>query len=220
MKKVFRTLKSRLPANFLPFLIYLTIRAIYMTMRVSVVGREIPRELYRRGEGLIHILWHGRMIVSPFAYQGKEAHVLISTHGDGELIARVMQYFGFRLVRGSSTKGGREAAQKLLHLARQNRDLIITPDGPRGPVHTVKPGVAQLARRSGLAVVPYAFAASCGKEFRSWDRFLLPYPFSRIVHVFGEPVRYREGEDTEEFRLRIERALLEATARADGYFRR
>ncbi len=220
MKKVFRALKSRLPANFLPFLIYLAIRAVYMTMRVRVVGGEIPQELYRRGEGLIHVLWHGRMIVSPFAYQGEEAYVLISTHGDGELIARVMQYFGFRLVRGSSTTGGREAAQELLQLARQNRDLIITPDGPRGPVYAVKSGVAQLARRSGLAVVPYAFAASRWKEFRSWDRFLFPYPFSRVVHVLGEPVRYREGEDTEAFRLRIERALLETTARADGYFRR
>lgn len=220
MKKVFKALKSRLPANFLPYLIYLSISALYATMRVKVVGAEIPGEFYRRGEGLIHALWHGRIIVSPFAYCGPGAHVLISTHGDGELIARVMQLFGFRLVRGSSTKGGREAALELLQLARQNRDLIITPDGPRGPIHTVKTGVAQLARRSGLAVIPYAFAASRVKEFRSWDRFLLPYPFSRVVHVFGEPVQYREGEDTESFRLRIEQALQETTARADGHFRR
>ncbi len=220
MKKAFRALKSRLPANLLPFLIYLVIRALYATMRVRTVGAEIPQEFYRRGEGLIHAFWHGRMIISPFAYHGPGGHVLISIHGDGELIAKVMQLFGFQLVRGSSTKGGREAIQEMLQLARQNRDLIITPDGPRGPVHAVKPGVAQLARRSGLAVIPYAFAVSRGKVFRSWDRFLLPYPFSRGVHVFGEPVRYREGEDTEEFRLRVERALLETTARADGYFRR
>lgn len=220
MKKAFRALKSRLPANLLPFLIYLVIRTLYATMRVRSVGAEIPLEFYRRGEGLIHIFWHGRMLISPFAYHGEGAHVLISTHGDGELIARVMQLFGFRLVRGSSTKGGREAIQELLHLARQNQDLVITPDGPRGPVHTVKSGVAQLARRSGLAVIPYAFAVSQGKEFRSWDRFLLPYPFSRGVHVFGEPVRYREGEDTEDFRRRVECALLETTARADEHFRR
>jgi lysophospholipid acyltransferase (LPLAT)-like uncharacterized protein len=220
MKKILKSLKTRLPANFLPFLFYLAIRGLYATIRVRVVGAEIPEAFYRRGEGLIFAFWHGRMILSHFAYRGAGAHVLVSTHGDGELIARVMQYFGIRLVRGSSTKGGKEALEEMLHLARQNRDLVITPDGPRGPVHRVKPGVAQLARRSGLAVMPYAFAVSRGKELRSWDRFLLPYPFSRAVHVCGEPIRYREGEDSEAFRLRIEQALIETTAKADGYFRR
>ncbi len=220
MKKVLRSLKTKLPANFLPYLICLLVRLLYATMRVRVVGAEIPEAFYRRGEGLIHVFWHGRMIISPFAYHGKGAHVLISTHGDGDLIARVMQRFGYCVVRGSSTKGGREALHELLHLANRNQDLVITPDGPRGPAYQVKAGVAQLARRSGMAVLPYAFSASRGKEFRSWDHFLFPYPFSRVVHVCGDPVRYREGEDTEAFRLRIEQAWLETTARADGYFRR
>ncbi len=220
MKKVFRALKSRLPANFLPFLVYLAIRAISATMRLRTVGGDIPDEFHRRGEGLIYVLWHGRIILGPMAYRGNEANILISAHGDGELIARALQLFGFRPVRGSSTKGGRQAMHEMVRLARQNHDLIITPDGPRGPANVVKPGAAQLARLSGLAVVPFGFAASWGKIFTSWDRFLIPFPFSRGVFVFGEPVRYREGEETESFRQRIEQALLETQARADGYFRR
>jgi lysophospholipid acyltransferase (LPLAT)-like uncharacterized protein len=220
MKKVFKALKSWLPANLLPLLISLVIRAVYATMRVETIGGENADAFHRRGEGLIHALWHGRMILGPFAYRGEEAHILISVHGDGELIARTMRIFGYQPVRGSSTKRGREALREMLRLTQRNCDLIITPDGPRGPAYVVKPGVAQLARLSGRAVVPFAFSASRGKLFASWDRFLIPYPFSKGVFVYGEPLRYEPGEDMEAFRLRIEQAMLDNLARADGYFRR
>ena len=88
-------------------------------------------------------------------------------------------------------------------------DLGITPDGPKGPRHQVKEGVAQLARLSGRTVVPIAFACSRGHRFASWDRFLLPYPFCRGVYALGEAVRHREGESTEAFRERIQQAMEE-----------
>jgi lysophospholipid acyltransferase (LPLAT)-like uncharacterized protein len=221
MKKLFKKLKAKLPANFLPFLIYLTMRAFYATMRVTRIGTDIPDAFHQRGEGLILAFWHGRMILCPFAYRGKEGpHILISVHGDGELIARVMQYFGFHLVRGSSSSRGKEALQELMKLARENRDLTITPDGPRGPVHEVKPGIAQLARLSGLAILPFCFSASRGITMRSWDRFFLPLPFSRVVFVYGDTIRYERGEEMEAFRRRIEEAMLTTMARADGHFRR
>jgi lysophospholipid acyltransferase (LPLAT)-like uncharacterized protein len=106
---------------------------------------------------------------------------------------------------------------ELVRLARKNCDLAITPDGPRGPAEIVKSGVAQLARMTGRPVVPLAFFCSKAKRFRSWDRFLLPYPFSSGVFIWGEPLFYRAGEELEAFRLRIEEALRNTTRRADEY---
>jgi lysophospholipid acyltransferase (LPLAT)-like uncharacterized protein len=163
--------------------------------------------------------WHSMILMASFPYRGNGIHVLVSRHGDGELIGRVIQKFGFFLVRGSSSKGGDQAMKELVTLARQNRDIGITPDGPRGPAEQVKPGVAQLARLTGVPVIPGAFSGSRLRILNTWDRFRIPYPFSEIVYIIGDPLYYQEGEDLEDFRLRIEGSLKEVTARADDYFR-
>ncbi|KAF0220705.1 MAG: hypothetical protein FD174_1029 [Geobacteraceae bacterium] len=217
MKNLLRKIKNRLAGGLLPKLIFAVVRLLYATMRTRVVGGEIPQSFHDRGEGTINVFWHGRLLMLPFFYKGKGLHVLISSHGDGEIIANVMRLFGFHPVRGSSSKGGKEALHELMRLARENRDLAITPDGPRGPAEVVKPGVAQLARITGRPVITLAFSSSRGKRFSSWDRFLVPYPFSRGVFVWGEPLHYRKGEEMETFRLRIEEALRATTQRADEY---
>lgn len=217
MKSLLKEIKNRLAGGFLPKLIYAVIRVLYATMRVQVLGDEIPRSFQSKGEGVINVFWHSRLLMIPFVYTGDGVYVLISSHGDGEIIANAMKKFGFFQVRGSSSKGGSEALTEMVRLARKNRDLAITPDGPRGPAEIVKPGAAQVARISGRPVIPLAYSVSRGKRFNSWDRFLLPYPFSRCVFVWGEPLYYRKGEDMEVFRLRIEEALKTTTQRADEY---
>jgi lysophospholipid acyltransferase (LPLAT)-like uncharacterized protein len=217
MKYFLRRLKNRFAGGFLPKLIYVAVRGLYATMRVRTFGDEIPRALHDQGVGAINVFWHARLLMLPFAYTGKLIHVLISSHGDGEVIANVIKGFGFNLVRGSSSKGGGKAFREMVHLARDNHDLAITPDGPRGPSEVVKLGVATLARMSGRPIVPLSFSCSRGKRFASWDRFMLPYPFSRGVIVWGEPLFWEAGEEPEAFRLRIEEALRETTAKADQY---
>ncbi len=220
MREYLKTQKKRLAAGILPKLIYLVIRGLYATMRVRIIGGDIPHAFHVRGEGLINVFWHARLLLLPFAYTGGDTpHILISSHGDGEIIANVMKCFGFSLVRGSSSKRGKEALQEMVQLARNNRDLGITPDGPRGPAEVVKPGVALLGRLTGRPVIPLAYSCSWAKRIASWDRFMLPYPFSRGVIVWGDPLYCREGEHAEVFRQRIEQALRETTAKADGYFR-
>ncbi len=217
-KETWKKLKRRLGNSFLPALINLTVRALYATMRVKVAGGEIPLPFHDRDEGVIIVFWHSRLLLTPFAYLGRDLHVLISSHGDGDLMADVAKSFGFRLVRGSSSKGGREALREMVRLGHRNSDLAITPDGPRGPAETVKAGVAHVARITGRPILPLSFASSRSRRFNSWDRFLLPYPFSRGVFVWGEPLYYRKGETVEDFRRRIEDALRDTTRRADECF--
>jgi lysophospholipid acyltransferase (LPLAT)-like uncharacterized protein len=197
-------------------LLVILIRLIYATMRVTVAGREILPGFAARGEGYVGVFWHARILMIPFLYPGNGLHILVSQHRDGDIIANILSQFGFYLVRGSSTRGGLDALREMLKLLRADQDLGIAADGPRGPAEVLKPGAAQLGRLSGKPVIPISFAASRSIRLRSWDRFMIPLPFSRGVFVVGEPLRCEKDEEVEAFRLRIENAMVAATARADA----
>jgi lysophospholipid acyltransferase (LPLAT)-like uncharacterized protein len=167
------------------------------------------QELWADQRRVILAFWHDQLFLMAKGYHGPGAQVMISASKDGELIARTMEYFGIGAVRGSSTRGGRAAFREMLELAAQPVDLVITPDGPKGPRHQVKEGVVQLARLSGRPVVPMAFACSRGYRFNSWDRFLLPFPPGRGVFSFGAPLYYGEGDSADSFRLRVQHAMDE-----------
>jgi lysophospholipid acyltransferase (LPLAT)-like uncharacterized protein len=124
----------------------------------------------------------------PFAYPGTAATILISQHRDGEYITRIAKRRGFAVERGSATRGGARAFRQLVHALKAGRDVVVTPDGPKGPARRVKSGVIELSRLSGMPIVPVAFAGHPGIVLRSWDRFLIPYPGARGVYVWGAPL--------------------------------
>jgi hypothetical protein len=189
-------------------------------MRLDILGEEHVRELWERGECVVFPFWHDQLLLMVKGYRGPGARILISASKDGELIARTMERFGQGVVRGSSHRKGREAFRELVEITAQPWDIVITPDGPRGPRHQIKDGVVQLARISGRAVIPLSFVCSRGRRFSSWDRFLLPYPFARGVYVFGPPLRYSEGEGVEAFRQRLARSMAENEQRGIEYLER
>lgn len=131
-------------------------------LRIRTEGAQIVDDLYKEGTHIIIAFWHGRQLMIPIAYRGSEAHILISQHRDGELIHRIMKRFGFRSVRGSTTRGGLVALRKLIKLGKSGVDLVITPDGPKGPRQVAQMGVIHLARATGLPIVPITF--SCTKK--------------------------------------------------------
>jgi len=200
--------------NLAPALAAGIIRLLRRSLRVEFLGEEPLQRLWRGGERVILTFWHDQLLLMIGGYRGKAARILISASKDGELIARTMRRFGQDAVRGSSSRGGGSALRALVKLSRQPVDLVITPDGPKGPRHEVKDGVVQLARLTRRPVVPMAFACSRGHRFRSWDRFLLPYPFGRAVYSFGEPLTAEADEEPEEFRRRLQMAMEENERRA------
>jgi lysophospholipid acyltransferase (LPLAT)-like uncharacterized protein len=218
MKALRRRLASLLGSPLTSYVLHAIITALRLTMRVTYVGDRVMPSFAERGEGFIGMFWHGRMLMLPFIYPGKRISILISSHRDGEIIANVMKRFGFELVRGSSSKGGTAALREMVSLLKNGSDIGITPDGPKGPAEVVKGGVAQVARISGKAVIPIAFSSSMYLRLKSWDRFLVPLPFSRLVFVVGEPLYFNKGEDVEDFRIRVEKALKDTASRADTYF--
>ncbi len=185
------------------------IRMLHRTHRSITLDEGHAAGLWAAGHNVIIAFWHDQLLMMPKGYLGPGARILISASRDGELIARTMHRFGFGTVRGSSTRGGSAALREMLMMAREPVDLVITPDGPKGPRHQIKEGVAALARLTGRPVVPLAFAASRGHRFASWDRFLLPYPGARTVFRYGEPVFCARDEDDELCRQRIQAGMDE-----------
>ena len=150
------------------------IRLLGRSMQIDTRGQEHVDRLYQEGKRVIIAFWHARQFMMPLTYRGTLAHILISQHHDGEIIARIVERFGFRAVRGSSTRGGVEALRELIRLGRSGVDLVVTPDGPNGPRQVAKMGVIQLARASRLPIVPLAFSSSKKNSSRvgiaSWCR--------------------------------------------------
>ena len=141
------------------------VRLLGKTMDLITVGEGTVDAMVREGNPIIIAFWHGRQLMMPLAYRGSSASILISQHRDGEIIARIMKYFGFASIRGSSTRGGGQAVRQLLKVAHQGQDLVITPDGPRGPACRVQTGVMYLAKLTGFPIVPLTFACSKKKSF-------------------------------------------------------
>ena len=214
-----RELLRRLGRLVIPALAWALIRITRRTMRLTLVSRHVTDALSGARRPYIHAFWHGHLFLMPYSYTGRRIAVLISAHHDGELIARTMSLFGHETIRGSTTSGGATALKAAVRALRSGVDVGITPDGPRGPRHRVQMGVIQAARLGGAPIVPVAFSASRKKTLGSWDGFMIPYPFSRGVFVYGEPMEVPPGADAAEMesaRQALELRMRDLTARAEA----
>lgn len=148
-----------------------------------------PRE---RLEPVIYALWHAELLPLMMLYAPAGMATMISHHADGEIASAVVRALGSRVVRGSSSAGGKAALREMVRLGRDGWPLAITPDGPRGPAGRCKPGVVRLAAQSGLPIVPVAAHPAAGWRLRSWDRFIVPRPFTLIHVEFMSAIRVPE----------------------------
>jgi len=192
-----------------PVLGSIALRVLAGTLRVR--SDEAPvAALWAARTPLIYVMWHGRLLLLPSLYGWRGAHTLTSRSRDGEIVSRWIRRFGLVAVRGSSSRGGADALRSLTRAIRAGREVVVVPDGPRGPREVLKPGVIVLARLSGAPIVPVAVGASREWRLHSWDEFRIPRPFARCVVRFGEPIRVArtaDGAAEEAARKEVEAAL-------------
>ena len=161
------------------------IRLLGKSMKLSTVGGNTVDALVRTGQPIIIAFWHGRQVMMPLTYRGTSASILISQHRDGQIIANIMKSFGFGAVRGSSSRGGAQALRSLVNVGRQGQDVVVTPDGPRGPACQVQLGIIALAKLTGFPIVPLTFASSKKKAFPVGINFKFHSHFRKDC-LFGE----------------------------------
>ncbi len=199
-------------------LAWLALVVIGATLRLEVVGGQFHRQMLCRGDGFIYALWHGRMFLPLCFIRHPKITVLVSQHRDGELLKWILTRLGYKTVRGSTTSGGGKVLREFLFQSRKGTFLAVTPDGPKGPAKKVQPGVIFLAQRTGMPILPASGAARKRRFFTSWDRFMLPLPFSKSVLVFGPPIFVKPSLTETEFPqecLNLERSLNEITELAE-----
>lgn len=202
------------------------LRAYFSLIRVQVCGDEPIRSHLDGGGKLIAAIWHQRILVvlsyarSFGAYQPA---VMISRSRDGDMAADIYRRLNFRPVRGSSSRGGRQALAAMVEDLTGHPFAVHVVDGPQGPRGMIKPGLISLAQLSGVPIVPFAISVSRAWVLNSWDHFLIPKPFSRILIRWGTPIAIPGALDSdafEQFRQEVEtrmRALQGETDRQCGW---
>ncbi|MHC4780328.1 MAG: lysophospholipid acyltransferase family protein [Planctomycetota bacterium] len=201
----------------------LIIKLLTSSCRVTY-GTAEPDGVHRRGGGAdvpIYVAWHQRMF-GYFEYLGRRhVGVMISLSRDGELVSRAAEHLGFRSIRGSSTLGGVPAMRELLRDLRGGKPVGFLADGPKGPPRRAKMGPIAAARDRGNPIVPLAFGADRRWVLKSWDRYYLPKPFSRLVLLAGDPIRVSPEADKDEMeakRIELEETLNRLALEADTFF--
>lgn len=186
------------------------------TLKVERLHFDRYLGLRARGVPVLFALWHGRMFLSIQAHRGEGIVTMASRSKDGEIIAGWLERNGYAVVRGSTTRGGGEALRRMVRSVRSGRHAALTVDGPKGPPRIVQPGVVQLARLTGAWILPITSSASRPRFLASWDRYLLPLPFSRGFVAYGEPFPIPREMSDESALARIASALDAATSEADA----
>jgi len=176
--------------------------------RAGVVGKPVT-------ENYIGALWHNRLLIFPLVLRrflpNRHGAALISASRDGDLLADAIHRFGYDVVRGSSSRLGASAILQLTEALAAGRDVVITPDGPRGPAYELGPGIIFLAQKSGAAVLPMNLEFSHCWRLGSWDRFIVPRPFSKVRVLIGQLYRVGATNTPDEFeaeRLSLQNAMM------------
>lgn len=173
------------------------IRALAATWRYRTVGEQTMLDLRASKTPILFTIWHGQMLPLLWHHRDQGVAVLVSEHQDGELIARVLEWMGYGLIRGSTSRGAGRALLGLVRTLKEGHDVAVTPDGPRGPRHKVAPGAVIAANRAEAPILPTVAHVDRYWKLRTWDGFVIPKPFARITIAYGEPRNVRAASPRE-----------------------
>ena len=193
MKILFKKfLKSNFSLSVISLIVYLYMHLIHYTSRIKyTIPENYNEEYYKDLKNTILVSWHDKIMIlphiSPFKLH-KKLHALVSPHNDGKIISNTMKLIGYKIIEGSSNKNSILAVKNIIKTLKNGDNVVITPDGPRGPRHEMKGNLIEIAKRTESLIIP--FTAKCTKfiKLNSWDKLIFPLPFGKIEVCFGTPV--------------------------------
>jgi len=205
---------------WLPVAARLLIRGITSSVRMYREGFEHYEALRASGRSAVLAFFHGHQFLLLGCFAGNRIATMASFSRDGELQARTMAGMGYGIVRGSASRGGARGLIGLMKLMDDGYWPCFAVDGPKGPIHDVKPGAVYLSKKAGIPVIPLVSSAKPALVFKkAWDRYLLPLPFSRGAVILGEPITF-DGDLAEGAVERdcdfLRKELMRLQEKADG----
>ncbi len=202
-------MKLFLVTRVVPFILQLFVRFIYLTSKKVFHHPDINKD-----ESYVVAFWHGELLMQPFNYQklkpSGKISAMISQHKDGEAITRTVEYLGINSIRGSSSRGAAKVLISAIKEIKGGNDVAITPDGPRGPRHSVADGVVAISQKTNAKILVFNCKPTKYWQFNSWDKFILPKPFGKLEFFIQEPLDISGLEMEEAKELIKEKMLLNA----------
>lgn len=187
-----KTLENFFLTKIVPTLGYLLINAVGRSIRFREINRDYAAQMKLKKKNVIFAFWHNRLIMMPYFYRTfmdrKNITVMVSRSKDGQIITDIAEKFGYKMVRGSSSRGGKAALREMVRLLKSGWDAGYTPDGPRGPRYRIGQGLITIAQMTGYPIIPVSYEVTKRLVVNSWDKLIIPLPFSRGVLIFGDPV--------------------------------
>jgi lysophospholipid acyltransferase (LPLAT)-like uncharacterized protein len=221
MKKKLKDKLAEIKWELIGILGKLLIDILFYTTRIELKRFEKVEPIINSRK-FIYAVWHSRLLLPNYLSKGLNGTAMVSGSEDGEFVARILKKQGHEAIRGSTTRGGIKALSALIRkLKEKQRPSIIIPDGPQGPRFKVKLGIIILARETGHPILPFSYSAKKIKVFASWDRFILPYPFTKCIGIYGNPLfvpKDADKDDLMRYRNLLEKELNCLTLEADSYF--
>ncbi len=181
------------------------------TISFSIENEGPVQAMLDKKQPFVLVFWHGSMTYPWWRMRRQNAAALVSHSKDGQILANLLQSWDYHVLRGSSSRGSKEAMQAMRGAVREGYVLCVTPDGPRGPYHEMKMGAVRVAQTMRVPLVSVSVGYRRYRRLKSWDRFEIPFPFTRARVVYSDPLLIDPdltGEPLDEVRLSCEKAML------------
>lgn len=204
--------------GFLPPVLAGLLRLLHRTCELKVMGEEHEREALSHGRSMLRTCWHFTYPTVVYHFRNRNGMLMVSRSRDGEWMARILKHLGYECARGSPGKGGGVALRQMIAHIRSGKPVGLIADGSQGPALEAQKGILILARHADAPLVPLSLACDSCWRLKTWDRTLIPKPFSRIVMAFGPAIwvpREASSEDLEAIRGELERSLLALTRQCE-----
>ena len=193
IKKKF--LKNLIIQQILAFMCFIYIKFVGFTSNIKEINNNIPLKFWNNKKPFILAFWHGQLMMISFCWKSnKKINILASGHSDGRFGAILGNYFNLNNIKTSS-KNDSISLKSIFTLLKQSNYIGITPDGPRGPKNKVSEGIIKIAKTAKVPIIPIGFASSKFTKLKSWDSFLITFPFSKCVFYWGEPIEIPKESD-------------------------
>jgi hypothetical protein len=202
----------------------ISVTLLLSTCRVRIFGRDIEKAYFEKnpGKSLLYASWHRGVIFTVYHYRNGPFVGMASTSGDGEIAAQGAKRFGWKIVRGSSTRRGGQALKEMISLIKKGHHGGLVVDAPKGPAHVSKLGVIVLAKMSGIPLLSGIWSADRYWRVGSWDRTIIPKPFARIVGVYADTLievpRVASRDECEMYRQQLDNVLNKMMYQTDHFF--
>ncbi|MFU7500408.1 MULTISPECIES: lysophospholipid acyltransferase family protein [unclassified Candidatus Tisiphia] len=184
-------------------MLYTYLRVVYFTCRWQFVFSDNHnKQEFLAQKGVIFAFWHNRLALGPGIFAGhKDIYALISPHRDGRIISDIVGKFGFGVINGSSNKNPVSALKIIIQKLHNGSNIVITPDGPRGPIYKINSNINKVAQKYNIKLIPVSCSASRYFLLKSWDKLIMPLPFGKITAFIGLPLAFVGNENQDNINL-------------------